>query len=112
MTNFATHRGLFVDGLDGKLLIVEGNISDLAPGETDLWGQSLGREHTDVNVIFDFKSPILEYYSVKQSTGQANRTQFHACLAAPESRNRHLEKKPQNASVEPRLHCNFTVSRP
>lgn len=36
----ATHRRLFVNGLDGKLLIVKGNVSDLAPGETDLWGQS------------------------------------------------------------------------
>lgn len=36
----ATHRRLFVNGLDGKLLIVERNVSDLTPGETDLWGQS------------------------------------------------------------------------
>lgn len=35
-----THRRLFVNGLDDKLLIVKGNVSDLTPGEADLWGQS------------------------------------------------------------------------
>lgn len=36
----ATHGRLFVNGLDGKLLIAKGNVSNLTPGETDLWGQS------------------------------------------------------------------------
>lgn len=36
----ATHRRLFVNGLDDKLLIAKGNVSDLTPGETNLWGQS------------------------------------------------------------------------
>lgn len=36
----ATHRRLFVDGLDDKLLIVKGNVSDLTPRKTDLRGQS------------------------------------------------------------------------
>lgn len=35
-----THGRLFVDGLDDKLLIVKGNVSDLTPRKTDLWGQS------------------------------------------------------------------------
>lgn len=35
-----THWRLFVDGLDDELLVVEGDVSDLAPGESDLWGQS------------------------------------------------------------------------
>lgn len=38
--NADTHRGLFVNGLDDKLLIVKGNVSDLTPGEANLWGQS------------------------------------------------------------------------
>lgn len=36
----ATYRRLFVDGLDDKLLIIKGNVSDLTPGEANLWGQS------------------------------------------------------------------------
>ena len=29
-------RGLLVDGLDDKLLVIEGNVPDLAPGKTNL----------------------------------------------------------------------------
>jgi len=32
-----THRGLLVDGLDDKLLVVERDIADLTPGEPNLW---------------------------------------------------------------------------
>lgn len=46
----ATHRRLFVNGLDGKLLIVKGNVSDLTPGETDLWGQS-GKESARTSLL-------------------------------------------------------------
>lgn len=35
-----THCCLFINGLDDELLIVEGNVSDLAPGEANLWGES------------------------------------------------------------------------
>lgn len=35
-----THWGLFINGLDDELLIVEGNVSDLAPGEANLRGES------------------------------------------------------------------------
>lgn len=35
-----THWRLFVNRLDDELLIVEGNVPDLTPGEADLWGQS------------------------------------------------------------------------
>lgn len=35
-----THRGFFIDGLDDELLIIEGNVSNLAPGEANLWCQS------------------------------------------------------------------------
>lgn len=36
-----THRGFFVNGLDDEFLIVEGNVSDLTPGEANLWRQSV-----------------------------------------------------------------------
>lgn len=37
-----THRRFLVNGFDDELFIVEGNVSDLAPGEANLWGQSAG----------------------------------------------------------------------
>lgn len=37
-----TYRGLLVDGFDDELLVVEGDVPDLAPGEANLWGQSGG----------------------------------------------------------------------
>lgn len=32
-----TYWCFLVDGLDDKLFIVEGNVSDFTPGEADLW---------------------------------------------------------------------------
>lgn len=32
-----TYWSFLVDGLDDKLLVVEGNVSDFAPGKADLW---------------------------------------------------------------------------
>lgn len=40
MADVVTHRRFFVNGLDDEFLIVEGNVSDLTPGEANLWGQS------------------------------------------------------------------------
>ena len=36
---WGSYRGLLVDGLDDELLVVEGDVSDLAPGEADFWRQ-------------------------------------------------------------------------
>lgn len=37
--HFNAYWSFFVDGLDDKFLVVEGNVPDLAPGEADLWRQ-------------------------------------------------------------------------
>ena len=41
------YRRLLVDWLDDKLLVVEGDIFDLAPGKADLWGHSGEQKETD-----------------------------------------------------------------
>lgn len=33
-----TYGGFLVDGFDDKFLVVEGDVSNLAPGKADLWG--------------------------------------------------------------------------
>lgn len=38
------YTGSLVQGLDGELLVREGDVSDFAPGEADLWGYPGGRE--------------------------------------------------------------------
>lgn len=42
-----THWRFFVYRFDDELLIIEGNVSDLTPGEANLWGQP-GEEITKV----------------------------------------------------------------
>ncbi len=34
-----TYRCFLVDGLDDKLLVIEGDVSDLAPGEANFWSE-------------------------------------------------------------------------
>lgn len=33
----ATYWSFLVDGLDHKLFVIEGDVSDFTPGEADLW---------------------------------------------------------------------------
>lgn len=39
------YRSFLVNWFDEELLVIEGNISDLAPGEADLWGHPVKYWH-------------------------------------------------------------------
>lgn len=54
-----THWSFLVDGLDDKLFIVEGDVSDLAPWETDLW-----RQPEEAGIILNFTFCVVLFKAV------------------------------------------------
>ncbi len=43
--NVFAYRSFLVDRFDEELLVIEGNISDLTPGEANLWGHPVKYWH-------------------------------------------------------------------
>lgn len=57
------YRSFLVDWFDEELLVIEGNISDLAPGEADLWGHPVKYWHglTSWSLVY-VREQSLSYY--------------------------------------------------
>lgn len=52
-----TYRRLLVDRFYNKLLVIEGDVSDFTPGETNLWSQSGKKRNILRDVAMNSFSP-------------------------------------------------------